>query len=169
MRRAVVYAAAIALLLSGGATAATGASAEVRFDVHTATETGRANRPKDWRQEQCRFATRDGRRGWSPDEVRATLRCAERRWSGDLELAFRIVACESGFHAEAQNGSSSAGGVWQVLDSTWQSWVGAAPSLIERWSLATEKHNGRTNAVLGWRVFSPSNTGPWEASRHCWG
>lgn len=168
MKRALKTA-AIAVTLAGIAIGPPSSYANARLDVHTASQTSDANRPHDWRQEQCRFATRDGQRGWSPDEIRATLRCAERKWSGDLGLGFRIVGCESGFHAEAQNGSSSAGGVWQVIDSTWQSWVGSASSLVERWSLKTEKRNGRTNAVLGWRVFSPSNTGPWEASRHCWG
>lgn len=126
------------------------------------------SRPPDWRQEQCRFASRDEHRGWSVGEVKATLRCAGNHFGGDVDLSFAIVGCESHFHAEAQNGSSSAGGVWQSLDDTFARWVDGARSLMRRWDMHARKLNGRTNAVLGYRVFT-HGTSPWSASEWCWG
>lgn len=167
----VLSAALTACLWTGIAGGLPSSYANARLDVHTASETNAATweRPNDWRQDQCRFDTRDGIHGWSVGEVKSTLRCAERKWSTDLDLAFRIVGCESGFDAHAQNSRSSAGGVWQSLDSTFDSWVSGASSLMDRWEMRDRQLNGRTNAVLGLRVLANGGTGPWSASQWCWG
>jgi hypothetical protein len=166
-----IWAAAVAVLLATGATGLPASSAEkpaAHFQV-LAGQNANRERERGWRQEECRFALKDGKPGWNVEEVKSTIRCAERKWSGALELGFEIVGCESGFDATNTNPDSSAGGVWQVLDSTWSSWRQRYADLMRWWDLRPGKLNGRTNAVLGWRVFAPADTGPWEASRWCWG
>ena len=167
MKRALMTALTAALVTGIAAAGPPSSNAEARLlELHTEAPTDA--RPTDWRSEHCRYASRDERQGWSVDEVKATLRCSGRRWGGDVDLALRIVGCESGFHADAENTSSSAGGVWQAVDSTFESWYGGARELVRRWELKHWKLNGRTNAVLGYRVFT-YGTGPWSASKWCWG
>lgn len=159
MRKAFVTA-AIAATLAGMAIGPPSSLASTRQEH---------SRPKDWRQEQCRFATRDGVPGVSTYEARAMLRCAEAHWSGNLDLGMRIVGCESGFRAQARNARSSAAGLWQSLDSTWRSWYANQSSVVRRFELKDNPTNGRASAILGWRVFVFGGTGPWESSRSCWG
>ena len=42
----------------------------------------------------------------------------------DVETALRIADCESDFNYKAENGVSTAKGVYQFLDGTWD-WIGA--------------------------------------------
>lgn len=168
MRRAVMCAALTAALLTGGAGGLPESSENTRLDHLQTVAAGDANRG-EWRWDQCRFARYDGERGIAPDEVRRILRCASRRWAADLDLAFRIVGCESGFIATAQNRNSSAGGVWQAIDGTWASWKARFALFMDRWSLSGRKHNGRTNGLLGFRILSEDGTQPWNASAWCWG
>lgn len=169
MRKFIVTA-AIAALASVGATAATGATEGSPANVVYAGSGDKANaREPGWRLEECRFATLDGEYGFSVGEVRKTIICAADHWRGNLELGLAIVGCESGFIATNQNPYSSAGGVWQAIDSTWDSWLANQSRLVESWDLRQAKHNGRSNAVMGWRVFAPANTGPWSSSQSCWG
>lgn len=120
-------------------------------------------RPAGWRAEECRYAMSDGERGFSVGDVKRTLRCAAERWepAGGIERAFDVVSCESGFRARAQNPGSSAAGVWQVVSSTWDSWLERFDGLVERWDLSRKVLNGRTNAILGTRV-ARSGYGPWS-------
>lgn len=168
MKRALTRAALTVALLVGGTAGLPGISAE-HPATHLRTVAAEDASRGEWRWEQCRFARLDGQPGFTTTEVRRTLECARRIWPGNLDLGLRIVGCESGFVATAQNPDSSAGGVWQAIDSTWSSWKTRFAALIDRWRLRTEKLNGRVNAVLGWRVFSADGTGPWRVSQWCWG
>lgn len=55
-------------------------------------------RPEGWRHDEVRFATSDGRFGWSTIDVRRTIASAVRRWPvpGGLAMALSVARCESG-------------------------------------------------------------------------
>lgn len=76
-----------------------------------------------------------------------------------------IVSCESHYIATARNSVSSAGGYYQVLDSTWYAYGGS--------------HNGDSHPAaaappaeqhqVASRLYRAEGTSPWDASRSCWG
>jgi LysM repeat protein len=70
-----------------------------------------------------------------------------------------IIACESGGNAKAQNPSSSASGLFQMLDSTWHGLGGKGrakdASEAEQYSRAE-------------KLYSQSGLSPWAASKSCW-
>lgn len=72
----------------------------------------------------------------------------------------RIMHCESGGNPTAQNRRSTASGLFQYLDSTWNNWRGYARAMFAppdvQWERARHDY-----ARLGTR--------PWTASRGCWG
>lgn len=51
----------------------------------------------------------------------------------------RVLACESGGDPSAQNPTSSASGLWQILDSTWDGFGGYARALHAPWQVQNEK------------------------------
>jgi len=178
VRRAVVYAAAIAALLSGGAMEATGSSAEPRLAHLLAAAPGDANRGVEWRWEhQCRFRNLEGGPSFSTREIRLELACAADTWapspcsrdngcSATVEAkVYEVFGCESGFNEYADNPVSSASGVGQVLDSTWDGWTAGFRRFMRRWSLGDSVWNGRANAILSVRVAA-GGWGPWEYG-HC--
>ena len=76
----------------------------------------------------------------------------------DFELLDRIIYCESGWKASAQNKTSSAGGLFQFLDSTW-----------DRYSdLGMEKYNPYDNIRAGIALYKNEGTAPWDSSLGCW-
>jgi len=175
--RAVVTA-AIAVLLATGTTAATEASAEARLADSQAATSGDANRGVEWRWEhQCRFRNLEGGPSFSTREIRLELACAADRWTpskcsrdnGCNSTAegkvYEVFGCESGFNEYADNPISSASGIGQVLDSTWDSWLSRFRDFMGRWSLNGSVWNGRGNAILSVRVAA-GGWGPWEYG-HC--
>lgn len=57
-----------------------------------------AIRGPNWRDQECRFATSDGRPGWSTADVRRVISCAAGKWAvpGGAAQAIDVAACESG-------------------------------------------------------------------------
>jgi hypothetical protein len=74
----------------------------------------------------------------------------------DAPTALRVAKCESGYNPKAKNGTSSARGVFQVM----QSWH----QINEKWL-----YNPGINIRVAYQLFQEQGWGPWEASRHCWG
>lgn len=70
-----------------------------------------------------------------------------------------IISCESGGNARIQNSSSTASGLFQFLDSTWQG-LGfsgrAKDASVAQQYAAAEK------------LYAQSGTSPWNASKSCW-
>lgn len=70
-----------------------------------------------------------------------------------------IISCESGGRASATNGSSTASGLFQFLDSTWQSVGGSGRAkdapVSEQYARAE-------------RLYAQQGTSPWNASKSCW-
>jgi len=78
----------------------------------------------------------------------------------DAETATRIAFCESSYNPEAQNSTSSAAGVFQIIDSTWH-WITDEP-----WA---ERYDMETNVRVAARLQSVMGFSPWAESRSCWG
>lgn len=76
----------------------------------------------------------------------------------DFELLNRIVICESGWKPTAQNSTSSAGGIFQFLDSTW----------VHYSSSSWNKYDPYKNIDAGIALFKSKGTDPWNASKSCW-
>jgi hypothetical protein len=178
VKRAVVVAALIASVLAGLGERATGSSAEPRLAHLAAAEAEDANRGVEWRWEhQCRFRNLEGGPSFSTREIRLELACAAHRWTpskcsrdnGCNSTAegkvYEVFGCESGFNEYADNPISSASGIGQALDSTWDGWVDRFRRFIRRWSLGDSVWNGRANAILSVRVAA-GGWGPWEYG-HC--
>lgn len=71
-----------------------------------------------------------------------------------------IIACESGGNPTAQNSSSSASGLFQFLDTTWQALGGVGraknASVSQQYAMANKQYG-----MTGFKA--------WDASRSCWG
>lgn len=76
----------------------------------------------------------------------------------DFELLSRIIVCESGWKPAAQNKVSTAGGLFQFLDSTWSRTA----------SSSWEKYNPYRNIDAGIALFKKEGTQPWKESESCW-
>lgn len=155
-----MYAAAIALLLSGGATAATGTSAEAR-QAHLQTIKASGSTQQERREKTCRYRHHEGGPAFSNREIRLTIVCAAERWGVDVTKAVAVASCESGLNEYARNPYSSASGVWQFISSTWSSVKDRFAEFRRRWELRASVFNGRANAILGVRV-AVGGWGPWE-------
>lgn len=95
-------------------------------------------------------------------------------------ILLEIRRCESGGDYSIRNPSSSAGGAYQMLKSTWRTWVGHGPyAAADPFPLNGSEagapyaraehappHIQDRVAVAGFMVYG---TAPWNASRHCWG
>lgn len=104
-----------------------------------------------------------------PHERRAAKRCAHGHVSGclkraalhhhiDYRLLRSIAWCESRLQPRAYN-PSGAGGLMQFMPGTWASNRYAAHS----------RYSAKWAALGGAWLIRRVGTGPWAASRHCWG
>jgi hypothetical protein len=77
-------------------------------------------------------------------------------WGEYAELGIAIARCESGFNPEAVNPTSSARGLFQVM----QSWH----KIDQKWLF-----NPVINTHVAYQLYQEQGVAPWEASKHCWG
>lgn len=88
------------------------------------------------------------------------IRRAAIRHRVSFRLQLSIARCESRLHPEVRNfGGSGASGLMQFMPSTF-----AATPYRFRWILSA-----KWNALAGAWMLRRAGTGPWAASRHCWG
>ena len=101
----------------------------------------------------------------SPLEFKLSLRKYLEResviWGVNPNLAVRIVECESGFKPDAQNTQSSAYGLFQFLNSSWNRVQIQMNKQLDR-----EDPYDQIEAGLFWLQKS---TSPWNESKSCWG
>ena len=112
----------------------------------------------------CRFQYWDGKRNWTQDEVRYTIRCAVVRWSvpGGLPLALCIARRESGFQQFAANPYSSASGVYQFVDGTWAGQIAGRAQFVRDQNLGRSVWNARSNVLIAIRYAHMSwSWAPW--------
>ena len=76
----------------------------------------------------------------------------------NFALLDKIVVCESGWKSDAQNKTSSAGGLFQFIDNTW----------IKYSSPSWEKYNPYDNIKAGVALYNKEGVVTWNESRNCW-
>jgi hypothetical protein len=117
-----------------------------------------------WRANECRYEHLNERSGFTTFEVKTTIRCAIGHWSvpGGLSTAFCYAEHESGFNEDADNPTSTAAGVYQTVDGTWDTIRSAHPALRRGWGLGGGVHQGRTHVVLVLRYVAAHGWGAWS-------
>lgn len=75
----------------------------------------------------------------------------------DHDLVARIIQCESGWNAKAKNPTSSAKGLFQIIDGTWRHFECEGDPL-----------NGSDNYRCGMKILEKNGTRDWDASKPCW-
>jgi len=111
--------------------------------------------------ETCRYSRSDGRAGWSTDEVKATIRCAVRRWPvpGGADFAIKVAACESHLDERAYNPGGYAG----LFQQATRYWDGRFRTYQPpHFDLRPSVFNGRTNAVVSVKQAHRGGWGPWS-------
>jgi soluble lytic murein transglycosylase-like protein len=91
----------------------------------------------------------------SPSEVSA-VKYLQKIAGDDFGFLYKVIQCESGWNPNAKNKSSTAGGLAQFLDSTWQSWGKG------------DKMNPYNNIDAMVRLYNARGIAPWQASKSCW-
>lgn len=84
---------------------------------------------------------------------------ARRIVSYGVGILHKIMMCESGGNPTAQNPTSSASGLFQVITSTWGNYAGYARAMYA--PVAVQWRHAR-------ELFALAGTRPWAASRSCW-
>lgn len=156
MRRAVVYAAAIAALWMGGAMGPPSSFAGARLSDSGATE------PAHTRERQCRFQwIQDAI--WTPLEERLTTECVLDRWSvaGGISKFTAVGQCESGWNRLASNAGRYLG-LFQHAASAWVSRVRAYEP--RGWDLRQRWQNSRAQIVVTARMVHAGGWGPWACA-----
>ena len=127
------------------------------------TETAKAGDRLD-REQEIRYATSDGRYGWSTLDVFRTIRAAVDRWpvEGGLGKALSVARCESGDDLL----DSSTDGYTGTFQQATSYWAGRRasynPELWER-PLPMAASNPRANVVVSIRMAHGSGGwGAWE-------
>jgi soluble lytic murein transglycosylase-like protein len=107
---------------------------------------------QSWRWNKCRFQYYDGKKNWSPTEVKLTIKCAEAKFPSSLTTAMAVADRESNFYQFADNPYSSASGVYQFIDSTWSSLrYNHLDDFARRWDLHTSVWDARANVMVAVR------------------
>ena len=150
MKRPVVYAAAIAVLLATGA---------MGPPAH-----GISDRQQERRERTCRFQWLD-RGVWTAREERRTALCVLDHWSvpgGWAELD-SVIACESGWYRFASNGGAYLG-LAQHAAAYWPSRVQTYMPAGWRIGPWTRWQNSRAQLVVTARMAHGSGWGAWACA-----
>lgn len=150
MRRAIMTALTLALILGTTEGQSRQVSASTRLSNLWTVSAGNANRG-EWRWDQCRFRHLEDGWGWNVHEVELTIRCAVRHWAvdGGAEKALAVARCESGLNELAYN----AGGYAGVFQQAVRYWDGRFVYYAPRWwRLRPPVFNGRSNVVVSIRM-----------------
>lgn len=105
------------------------------------------------RSDECRYATSDGRRGWSTEDVRRTIVCAVGKWSvpGGVQRAISVASCESGSDLLDRSTDGYAGTFQQAV----RYWPGRRATFNpDAWDKALHRSvfNPRANVVVSIRM-----------------
>jgi hypothetical protein len=139
---------------------------------HPVLQTSTATRTSNgWRWDWCKFQSLDGKIGYTDYEVKQVIKCAVKHypvpstWVGSgLQTALYIANRESGYECHADNPSSSAYGVFQVVQGTWDGWHSRISSdwWHQKWSLNHDRGNCRVNVMVTIReAHTTQSWAPW--------
>lgn len=138
-------------------------SAVVALSLATPAEAGRARYVGRHQTPSCRFRYYDGHVAFSKQEVRYTIRCAVRRWPvpGGIDQALYVARRESGLNWYADNPYSSASGVYQFVDGTWDGQMRGRAPFINKQEIQRSVWNARSNVLIAIRYAHMAGWGPW--------
>ena len=77
-------------------------------------------------------------------------------------LMDRIIFCESSGRVDAKNSRSSAYGLCQFTNGTWE-------YVQEKWNMSLERKNEEHQIYACERLLREEGTRHWNASKKCWG
>jgi hypothetical protein len=162
MKRAVVYAAAIATLLTAGAMGPPEGLASPRLADSQAAAPG--TQTQEIREKTCRYQWVD-RGQWTAREERRTALCVLDHWSveGGWTKFRQVGACESGWWRFASNGGSYLG-LFQHEAGSWISrvrWAMPSGWRVGAWARWT---NSRAQIVTTARMVHASGWGAWACA-----
>lgn len=76
-------------------------------------------------------------------------------------LAEKIIQCESNWDYTAQNPNSTAFGIGQFINGTWD-------YVQKKWGIELDRYNKEDQLYAMVRLLEEEGTRHWEASKHCW-
>lgn len=80
---------------------------------------------------------------------------------GVYDLAFKIIECESQWNDKAKNPASSAYGLGQFLNQTWD-------YIQNKWGLELDRNNKGHQLYATIRLLNEEGTKHWQETRECW-
>jgi len=96
------------------------------------------------------------------DVTEMIIRSSADEFGVDADLLLGVAVCESGLNVTAKNRSSSARGLFQFLDTTWD-------SQRHRLDYAPEDIlDPVASSRVAASMISEGGLSAWNASRHCW-
>lgn len=97
------------------------------------------------------------------EDVKEYIKEYSEEYGVDSDLALNIAKCESEYYYEAQNPDSSAEGVFQMIDSTWE-------YTMEMMDMptTTSKISVPESIEAGVYLLSKEGSSHWDASKNCW-
>jgi len=76
-------------------------------------------------------------------------------------LMDKIILCESGGNPEAKNPNSSAYGICQMIDSTWD-------YCMKKWGMSLDRNNPEDQRYACDRLLEEEGTRHWLETKECW-
>lgn len=77
------------------------------------------------------------------------------------QLAYRIIQCESSWNPNAKNKGSSAYGLGQFINGTWD-------YVQNKWNMELDRDNPEDQMYALVRLLEEEGPRHWESSRQCW-
>lgn len=83
----------------------------------------------------------------------------------DPNLANRIIWCESRWNFNAKNPNSTAHGLFQIIDGTWDHAIG---KMGEKATIMYSRNNAYNNLEVGIWLLANEGTKHWNSTQGCW-
>lgn len=137
----------------------------VALGMTVSSWTGDAQSLERWtpakRHAHCRYESWNGRAGFTDHEVRMLIYCAEDHFNTNIGTALDVADRESSFECKAQNSSTSAAGIYQIVASTWSSWWSAIRPRFDGWGLHNNRLLCRANVLISINAAHRWGWGAW--------